>query len=234
MREELWNGFVAENPEDAFRLTADSFLLADFASVPRGGKVCDLGCGAGAIGMMLLADDPSISLTGIERLADQAVLAERCIRQNGCQERADILCADWRKLPSRLYTAFDTVVSNPPYFSEDAEASDPARSEQNGGLDDLCSAAEKLLKVKGQFFLVYRSQRLVDLFCALRRHHLEPKLLRLVRHRANARCMLALIRAVKGGKPSLICGDDLILYRDDGSETDECRRIYHHKEENDS
>ncbi|MBR2081030.1 MAG: methyltransferase [Oscillospiraceae bacterium] len=64
--EYLWNGVRMQNPEDIFRLSADSVVLADFAAPERGGSVCDLGCGAGALMLMLLANDPTLRAVGVE------------------------------------------------------------------------------------------------------------------------------------------------------------------------
>ena len=46
---------------------------------------------------------------------------------------------------------------------------------------------------------------------------------------ANDRSRRVLFRmeAVRGGNPALTLMEDLILYNDDGSETEDCRRAYH-------
>ena len=62
--------------EQCFPPSTDSFLLGGFASLRRGEKVCDLGAGAGLLGLLLLAREPSLQVTGIERDAHAcAVLA---------------------------------------------------------------------------------------------------------------------------------------------------------------
>ena len=48
----------------AFPLSTDSMLLGSFASPKRGGRVCDLGCGSGVLGLLLLLRDPTLTITG--------------------------------------------------------------------------------------------------------------------------------------------------------------------------
>ena len=66
IQEYLWNGFVLRQPEGWFRLGTDSVACAWFARFSHGSRVADLGCGSGALALMLLASDPTLQLTGIE------------------------------------------------------------------------------------------------------------------------------------------------------------------------
>ena len=216
--EELWNGVYAVTDDD-FPLTADAFLLADFAT-GKGATVCDLGCGAGAVSMMLLANDPTVAVTGVDVREDAINAARACAEKSGVSARFTAVAADWREF--RCALPFDTVVSNPPYF---AEGADGCRA--GSDLDGLCRAACRLLKNGGKCFFVYRAERVAELIAAMRQNGIEPKALRFVRHRAGAARKTALVAGTKGGGVGLSLPDDLILYDDDGAETAECRRIYH-------
>ena len=94
--ERLWpDGPRYRYDEQCFPPSTDSFLLGGFASLRRGEKVCDLGAGAGLLGLLLLAREPSLQVTGIERDAHAcAVLA-----QNAAENRLPLtaLCADLRQ-----------------------------------------------------------------------------------------------------------------------------------------
>ena len=66
--ERLWPGgprYIYD--EQCFPPSTDSFLLGSFASLRRGERVCDLGAGAGLLGLLLLAREPTLTVTGIER-----------------------------------------------------------------------------------------------------------------------------------------------------------------------
>lgn len=231
-QESLWNGITIENPEESFRLSTDSVVLADFTKPPKGGSVCDLGCGGGAISMMLLATDPTLSVTGIEIQPKLAKLATENAKRNNFHSFTAVcgdLCSIRQLLPAN---GFSCVVSNPPYYPAGSLAPQDeslalSRTEIACTPDDLCAAAKWLLTSGGSFSLCHKPERLADLICSLRKQNLEPKVLQFVRHTAQSKRSLLLIRSVLDGKPGLNIPDDLILYNADGTPTEDCRRIYH-------
>lgn len=184
--------------EDCFPLGQDSMALAAFATLRKGWRVCDLGCGAGALMALLLARDGSLSLTGVELSTHAAFYA----RQN--LPGHTILTGDLtdrRLLPAG--GSFDLAVSNPPYFKAGSGGDGGcARMEGTCTLEALCASAAFLLKNGGRFALVYRSERLTDLLCALRGAGLEPKRLKLLSAPGKAPYAV-LAEAVRGGKPGL-------------------------------
>ena len=124
------------------------------------------------------------------------------------------------------------MVSNPPYFPAGSRtapeaAKAAARSQNHCTAEDLCRAAAWLLSTGGRFSVVYRPEALCDLFCALRGAGLEPKRMRLVRHRSGSPVSVVLVEALSGGKPGLRWEPELVLYRNDGSPTADCAAIYH-------
>ena len=66
MMETLQNGLRLHLDASAFRLGTDAVLLGDFAKPPRGAAVCDLCAGSGAVGLLLLDRDPSLTVTALE------------------------------------------------------------------------------------------------------------------------------------------------------------------------
>ena len=47
---------------DAFRFGTDSVLLADFAAPRRSDRAVDLGCGTGAIALLMAAHQPTLQV----------------------------------------------------------------------------------------------------------------------------------------------------------------------------
>ncbi len=188
-------------PEKVFPLGGDALALGRFASVKPGLRVCDLGTGSGALLLLLAAREPSLSLTGVELDPLAARTARENLMRNGLE--GEILNGDLRENPFPA-GRFDLIVSNPPYFPVGAGASaGPARSEETCTLEELCAAAARLVKNGGRFALCHRPERLVDLFCTLRAHGLEPKRLELVRHGPDHPPSLALVEAARQGRPGL-------------------------------
>lgn len=195
--------YVYRQSEDSFPLGRDTLLLSAFATLRRGARVCDLGCGAGALLLLLPAREPTLVLTGVELDGREAALARQNLKENGLA--GEIHTGDLRRVRELLPAgAFDLVVSNPPYFPQGAGASGGgARMEETGTLEDLCAAAGYLTRNGGRFALVHRPERLCALLDALRRHGLEPKRLQLAQHAPDRPPFALLLEAVRQGRPGL-------------------------------
>ena len=215
-----------------FPISTDSILLSAFARVQGAPRCVDLGCGAGLLLVLLGSRCPAAGLTGVELQADCAEAARQNLAANG--HRAEIITGDLRQhralLPAGRY---DLVVANPPYYpvGSGAAAADPvratARSEAGCTLQQLCAAAAWLCRTGGAFCLVHKPERLSELCVCLTQSGLEPKRLRFVCSRAGAAPSLLLLESRRGARPGLVIQPPLVLLRDDGTETDELRAIYH-------
>lgn len=229
--ETLWNGYTLLQSDHRFRLSTDSMVCAAFSHFPKNSRVADLGCGSGAISLLLLASDPTLTVTGIELDETSAALASQNAKQ--CSGALSVLQGDLRQIRQLLPPgSMDCCISNPPYFPAGSgkQADGPlgrARSEETLSLSQLAEAAAWLLKTGGRFVLVHRPERLADLIWDLRTAKLEPKRIRFVRHQPQSSVNLVLIEARKGGRPGLAYEADLILLDKDGAETDEYKAIYH-------
>ena len=237
MEELLFGGIRMRYHESQFRVSTDSVLAAYFARARAKGAVCDLGCGCGAISLLLLGSCPDVTVTGVELQPDAAACARQNARDNGLQSRFHVIEGDLREYRALFSPgSFPSVVSNPPYYPANSgyhaqrAAIAAARTELTCTLDELCACAAWLLKTAGSFTLVHKPERLADLICSLRAHALEPKRIRFVRHTAASPVSLVLLEARKGGRPGLGYEPDLVLFEPDGSETAEYQRIYHRQE----
>ena len=218
---------------EQFPLGTDSVLLADFVRLPPSASVADLGAGVGTLGLLLCARHLDCRVDGVELQSPAVEAAQDAIRENGMEGCVSVVQGDLRQIadfsPAGRY---DAVVSNPPYFpagsgaSAASEALALARTELGCTLADVCRAAAWLLHWGGCCFLVHRPERLCDLVTELRGNRLEPKRLRLVRHRPDALPCLVLLESRLGGKPGLTIGPDLLLRDADGRESEEYQRIY--------
>ena len=210
-----------------FPLSTDSMVLADFVKLPKNAAVLDLGSGCATLGLLLCARDQSCCVTGIELQEAAHAAAVENIARNGLEARLSSICADLRTMPVEA-GAYHVCVSNPPYFSGGAAHSKnpTARQEDTCTPKDLFAAASRALRWGGDFFLVHKPERLAQLAFEASSHGLEPKRLRLVRHRPDAPVSLILLSCRRGGKPGLQW-EELCLFNADGTPTADYRRIYH-------
>lgn len=211
----------------------DSFLLSSLPRLKPGLRVCDLGCGTGLLGLLLLQRQAQLQVTGIELQAKAAQLAEKAIAKNALANRFSVLQEDLRNVKTHFPTgSFDLVICNPPYYPPQSGAlsNDPAlqkaRAETGCNLEDICRAAAYLLRWGGSFCLVHKPERLTDLLCSLRQFTIEPKRLRFVCKTGASAPSLLLLEARRGGKPGLTVDAPLILQNPDGTPTPEVDAIY--------
>ena len=219
---------------DGFCFGMDAVLLSDFAKdIKRNAKVIDLGTGTGIIATLLCGKTDLKEIIGVEVQKEVCEMARRSIELNNLQDRFSILEANIKDLDKKLPVAsFDAIVTNPPYKRENTglqnekETKLIARHEILCNLEDIVRVSGKLLKDKGVFYMVHRPERLVDIFCEMRKVGLEPKKIRLVKPKENAKPNIVLIKAVKNGKPFLQVEKELTVYEQNGDYTDEILKIY--------
>lgn len=227
--EQLHGGFTLELCDRAFPLSTDSIALSGFVRLPRQAKVLDLGAGCGTLGLLLCANDPSCTVTGIEIDENAHRMALHNSNTNGLSDRLSSICADLRTAPSYLTPgSFHCCVSNPPYFSAGphSKAHPAARHETLCTLGDLFRAAEWAVRYGGDFFLVHKPERLAQLCACATAHKLEPKRLLLLRHRPGDPIALVLLQCRKGAKPGLTIEEEC-LQDALGNPSAYYRRLYH-------
>ena len=227
---------IIQSPS-AFRFGMDSVLLADFARVRPGSRVCDLGTGTGILPLLLYGRAEGIVCDAVEIQPDAAERARRSMRLNGLENQITVYNRDLRDARQYLpHAAYDLVICNPPYSPEHASLPSPkpalraARQEGECTLADVATAAAYLLRGRARLSLMLPAARLTDAFSTLRSFRLEPKRLRLVHANAARSARLALIEAQRDVNPGLIIEPPLIVKNPDGTDTAEIRRIYHLKE----
>ena len=229
-----WMGLRIIQSPDAFRFGMDAVLLADFAGVRPGSRVCDLGTGTGILPLLLYGRTQDISCDAVEIQLVAAERAQRTMLLNGLENRITVHCRDLREVKQFLsHARYDLVICNPPYSPRDASLPSPkpalrtARQEGECTLSDVAVAAKWLLRHHGRLTLMLPAVRLADALETLRQHRLEPKRLRTVHARADRPARLALIEGMFEARPGLTIQPPLVTQNSDGSETEEIRRIYH-------
>lgn len=203
-----------------FRHSMDALLLAQFAAPGLTDRVLDLGCGNGAIALLLAYRHPRARIVGLEIQPALADRARRGARLNGLQDRIEIVEGDLRQIEALLPPAgFNVVLCNPPYrelgrgrLNPDPEIRQ-AKHELSATLNEVAAAIRYVLAPKGRACLIYHASRLADLLNCLRAERLEPKMLRLVHSYPGAEAELILVEARRDGRPGLHILTPLFVYQ---------------------
>ena len=126
----------------------------------------------------------------------------------------------------------DFVLCNPPYFRSNASIpsrnsiKDVARREIKGSLRDFCFFASNILKRGGEFYLIHKPERLIDVFASLRDACLEPRDIRMVSSTVSGEPKFVLVRSIKNGGENLRFMKPLTIYENNGHYTKEILKIY--------
>ena len=220
--------------EKGFCFGIDSVLLSDFAkNIKKGSKVLDLGTGTGIISILLCGKTELKKVIGIEIQEEVADMANRSSILNNLENRFQVLNENILNL-NKLYKnqTFDVIVTNPPYKKKDTgiinedEKKIISRHEITANLEDFIKISKDLLKDKGEFYMVHRPERLVDILSLLRKYKIEPKEIRFVFSNKNKEPKLVLIKGIKNAKPFLKIDKNLYIYDDKGNYTEEILKIY--------
>ena len=82
------------------------------------------------------------------------------------------------------------------------------------------------MKDKGEFYIVHRPERLVDIFNLMRKYKIEPNILKMVYSTNDKPPKLVLIKGVRNAKPFLKIEKNLYVYDSDGKYTKDIENIY--------
>lgn len=216
-----------------YRFSIDAVLLAYYARPRPGDKVLDLGTGCGIIPLILAYRNPKIQIHGIEVQEELAALAALNVKENCMDGCITIQCRDMKALQQGMISGpVDLVVSNPPYRKPESGRINPdlqravARHEIKVSLYDVVETARRMLRISGRFVTVYLAERMTDILTQMRSSGIEPKFLRMIHSGRNTEAKLILVEGVKGGRPGTKIGPPLIIYREDGSYTDEVEKMF--------
>ncbi|SLN50966.1 tRNA1(Val) (adenine(37)-N6)-methyltransferase [Ruegeria meonggei] len=210
-------------PRAGYRAGVDPVLLA--ASVPAtcSHTVLELGCGAGAAILCLMARVPDLQGVGVELQPAYADLARRNAAANDAQ--LQVVEADLCALPSELkQQQFDHVIANPPYYLTGAHspASDTGRSVALGEdtpLEAWIDVAAKRLAPRGYLHMIQKADRLPDMLAACAGRLGSAEVLPLAA-RTGRPAELVILRARKGGRAAFRLLAPLILHAGDRHEKD--------------
>ena len=138
------------------RFGTDAFLLAYFSGYRRKDKVCDLGTGCGIIPLIMQKKEPP-QVTYAVDIQEGAIEQLRLGLEHSKTTGIVPVCADLKVLwDGAPIGQLDLVTCNPPYkvagagYQSEITAQKIARHEIMCNIDDVCAAAEKLLKFGGR------------------------------------------------------------------------------------
>lgn len=209
--------FAIRQDRCGMKVGTDGVLLGAWATLPAKGHILDVGTGSGLIALMAAQRTQAI-IVGVEIDLDAAQQARENVEASPWAARCDILCTDIADYTPKVL--FDTILSNPPYYSgtlvpPDAQRAQ-ARHTSSLPFHVLAQAAKRLLKPQTgtlQVVLPYAEENSFLTACApMGLYAARRTVVRARREKPLSRVLLTL--SPKNGPTQ---EDELLLTADDGN-----------------
>lgn len=236
---EVLNDLVGKNlkiyqDDDYFKFSLESILLPNFVTINlKDQKILDL-CSGNAPIPLVLSTKTKKKIIGVELQKEIFTLAKKSIEINHLEDQITILNEDVKNLKNIFEgDTFDIITVNPPYFKtsdnsylNNNKIKTNARHEKSLTLEELIKIVKYLLKNNGSFYMVHRTERLIEIIDLLKSNNLMPKKIQFIYPKKGSSSKLFMIKAVKNGKNGLEVMDSLYIHNEDGSYQKEILEIF--------
>lgn len=192
-------------PSAGYRVNVDTMLLAAAVQAHAGMRLMEAGCGVAAAAIAVAARNENITLLGVERDQNIAMVARENVALNAMSERVEIATGDALDKHAN-YGVFDGVFFNPPFDAEGVgRAPDEVRRHAHIAdmpIDAWIAALCDRLKGGAALTLIHRAAKLGEILAALQGRLGGPEIVP-IRPRADEPAKRVLVRARKGSRAPL-------------------------------
>ena len=209
--------------------TLDSVLISDFVKInSKSNQIIDIGSGFGIISM-ILARRSKASVIGIE-INKEAYDASLENKKRNNLENLSFINNDIKNYKEMFKEqSIDIIVSNPPYFKESNvdnkkknEDLNNARFEQTLSIKDIIDISKYLLKNRASLYLIFRTERLLEVISYLNNTNLVIKRLKPIYTKfEDEKAIISMVEIVKDAKNGLILEKPIYIYEKDGKTRNE-------------
>lgn len=220
--------------DEFFKFSLESVLLPNFVNLHlRDKMILDL-CSGNAPIPLILSKKTKAKIYAVELQEEVYQLALESVQLNNKENQIEVLKEDVKNLKKVFKgDTFDIITVNPPYFKindnsylNKNQIKTNARHESTLTLDELLKVAVYLLKNNGSFYMVHRTERLIEIIELLKHYHLTPKRLQFIYPTTSKESKLFMIQASKNGHDGMKVLDALYIHNEDGSYRKEILEIF--------
>jgi tRNA1Val (adenine37-N6)-methyltransferase len=171
-------------------------------------KAIDVGCGDGIIIHEMIRLNKASKFVGIDISKHAIESATKNLKMEAMEVHLHKVSAVQFFKRKAHWDTFDRFVINPPFFKSGSGPKNKnnfdqvARHEGSLNLKVWVTGARKLLKMGGELYCVFPSERLAECLSVLSRNKVEPKEIWWLK--ADKRKRRFFLRAVRGAKPGML------------------------------
>lgn len=152
--------FEIAQDRTAMKVGTDGVLLGAWATPPLGATdILDIGTGTGVIALMLAQRFEKCQVDGVEIDIQSSLQAKENVASTLWRERITIYNLSVQSFADEIgERRYDSVVSNPPYFSNSLKSPDnkrtTARHNDSLSIEELLISSSRVLKLEGRLSVV--------------------------------------------------------------------------------
>lgn len=221
--------------KDMFNFSLDTVLLANFCTINKDTRrIVDFGTNNAAI-PLLLSRRTDKKIVGVEIQKEAVEIAKKNIELNHLEQQIEIYHQDIYEFV-KTTTKVQLIVCNPPFFKVDEDSNlnqneylQIARHEIKINLEGIIASAAKILDNKGRLAMVHRPDRMIEILNIMQKYDIEPKRIRFVYPKVDKESHVLLVEGMYKGKKGIKIESPLYAHNEDGSYTDEVRKMFGEK-----
>jgi len=206
---------------------SDSIFLIWFISrfSPKG-RILDVGCGVGVIGLVLSRE---FNLT--PSIVDIQPHMIQYARHNYAIHDIEVEVYEGDFVKMEFECKYDVIVSNPPFYCDGAlKSKEPtlslARYASAMPFEELCYRVHHTLTPQGRFYLCYDAKQIGHIICILEKYHLRVEEIEFVHSKIAKESKLVLLSCRHNGKSSTKIAPPFVVFDSDGEYSDDAKRAF--------
>ena len=214
--------------------TLDSLLLSDFVRINgRSKNILDIGSGFGIISM-ILARKSKAKVYGVE-LNEESYILSKENKKNAKLDNLEYINMDINDYRERFKEqSFDIIVSNPPYFEEknkenmrNIDSINNARFENTLSIKQVIDISRILLKNRASLYLIFRTERLMEILGYINGTNMEIKRLKPVYRKYNDETsLISMIEIMKNVESGFIIESPIFVYKNERERNEYIEKLY--------
>lgn len=214
--------------------TLDSLLLADFVRINgRSKNILDIGSGFGIISM-ILARKSKAKVYGVE-LNEESYIVSQENRKNAKLDNLEYKNMDINNYKEIFKEqTFDIIVSNPPYFEEknienmrNMTSINDAKFENTLSIKKVIDISRVLLKNRASLYLIFRTERLMEILGYINGTNMEIKRLKPVYTKYNDdSSLISIIEIMKNVKSGFVMESPIFVYKNERERNEYITKLY--------
>lgn len=214
---------------DWFSFNLDSILLANFVTKNlKNKKILDIGTGTGVIPLILTINE-NVKIDAIEIQKNVYDMCKKTIEYNKLEDRIKLINNDVEIYSKDINNYYDIILSNPPYFKNKKTNINKEKAISKHeiflDLDKIIKVSKKMLKNRGSLYLIYNSERFLEVLMKLQNNNLVSKKIKFVYQNTKSKSKVVMIECIMNGNEGLEIDKPFILYDNDNKLTDEYKKI---------